>query len=322
MPAVLKDLRIEEISLVDWPANEHSVVALKKRDDSADTTIYKCAGAIYERTKQPNGTFLFQKRAIPTPGELALPMYRPATDPQFQELSRPKEGETMPIMTTSNTDKRKKKRKFSTMLGKIAKGDPSVSLLDQEIQVRKKAERVAARSGVSVAKAESDIWKDLHEKGLIAPDDLEARKEKVNIAKRRVNEFGLPMTKAEASIEVIAKSIQARTGCSIAKAIATAWKDNSDLYQQYLTEFNDDAFQQKVSKAMAEDAGHKNASVFDPEDQDDEDDEEDDEDEADQKDKRNKPKSKCTKCNTVNKADGAHNYCFNCGTRLAKPKAS
>ena len=132
----LTDLKVEEISLVDSAACKQAVVAIKKRDGGGTDT--------YVRTKQPNGRYLFQKRAIPIPAELALPEYRANTDPVFNPLERPKEDE-MSVMLNNKTAAKRKKKKFGGMMESIGKAGSTVTLLEQEAVVRKRAPRSRRR---------------------------------------------------------------------------------------------------------------------------------------------------------------------------------
>ena len=150
---------------------------------------------------------------------------------------------------------------------------------------------------MSIQKAEADIWKDLHVKGLIAPDDKEARAEKIAKRQMAVNAFGLPMTSAETKINAIAVKLAKRDGISIERATDKAWRENASLYGEYLTEFNDEKFQEKVTKAAMEEDIQSRVNPFE-DDEDDEDEEDDDgEDETDTSRKSNK-----CKCGKVAKA--------------------
>jgi len=199
--------------------------------------------------------------------------------------------------------KRKKKRKFSSMMESIGKAGNTMTLPQQEVLVRQKAARVAEKTGVPVQKAEAAIWADLHKKGLIAPDDVPARIAKIE---KRQAATQPPRTSAEIKIDKLAQEIAKRDNCSLARATDTAWKENSGLYTRFLEEYNSDEFQERVRKAEMS-TYIQEKSLFDDEECD-----EDDEDCEDEMDK-GKGKTKC-KCGSIGKS-GAR-FCSNCGAKL------
>jgi hypothetical protein len=288
----LNDLTISEVSLVDTPACSYATVALRKRDGTTDH---------YERVLQPSGRFLFQKKAKPTPGELALPVYPEHQDPEFRPLERPSKGDSMPI-----TAKRKKKKQYLAMMEGVAKGDASITLLDQERAVHKRALQIALKTGESnVQKIEARLWEDLYTRGAIAVDDKTARLEKIQKLQKR-NAYGIPQTAAEIKIDSIAKTIAKRDNVGIARATDLAWREHPALYSQYLAEFNSDLFQELVQKSvMSEDIDNQTE---------DEEDAEDDGDDGDDGEDYPKPMKRKCKCNKFVKAD--MNFCPSCGAKL------
>jgi hypothetical protein len=169
----LTDLKVREISLVDSPASRGAVIALAKRDTGQET--------IYQRTLQPGGRYSLyrpvrkqSRKPAGGPGELALPQYPANQDPQFNDLIRPSKGANMPITSNVITDKKKRKKKFSDLMARVGKSGCTMTRAQQEALVKKRAERIAARTGGNVQKIEGDIWIDLSKKDQIAREDLQA----------------------------------------------------------------------------------------------------------------------------------------------------
>jgi hypothetical protein len=303
----LTDLSVSEISLVDRPSNPGAWIALRKADGSQDT---------YRRVRK-DGLTLFEKQSKPGGvDELALPIYPRHQDPAYQPITRPTKGENMPITTNPTT---KRKKKFSTMVEAVSKGDPNFSLAEQESIVLRKARKIAAKTGKPVQKVESELWTDLHQRNLIARDNPDSR---TTIAKRDPQlEFArVVKTAAEVRIDKYAAQIQKRDGCSIAQALNKAWLEHTDLYAAYIEQYNAPEFQEKIQKAaMRESIKTKDdpaASIFDDDEEDDGDQEDDGEDGEKDKSKRKQAGCKCGKCNKVYKAD--MNFCPACGARLPK----
>jgi hypothetical protein len=127
--------------------------------------------------------------------------------------------------------------------------------------------------------------------------------EKIQKLQKR-NAYGIPMTMAERKIDTIAKTIAKRDNVGIARATDLAWREHPALYTQYLSEYNDEMFQELVRKSMADDIDND-----DPE-RDDADDEDDDDDGEDYP----KPMKRKCKCGKIAKGD--MNFCPSCGAKL------
>jgi hypothetical protein len=330
----LTDLKVSEISLVDSPASRGAVIALAKRDTGQET--------IYQRTLQPGGRHSLYRpvRKQSKPGgvdELALPVYPVHQDPEFPTLIRPrKEPTAMPITSNVITDKKKRKKKFSSMMESISKGDAAafteamasadsgLTHAQQVALVRKRAEQLARPPGGTLdqrtlEKVEADLWKDLYAKGQVAPDDIHQRVARQEALINKWDEASAhPVTKTEAQINALGADIAKAEKVSFEQGRSRAWERNPHLYVRYLTEFNEPAFQQKIAKAarIKDDPG---SNMMDGEcDPDDEEcDDADDTDEGPDKpaDKRRKAKARKTTCMCGKVSKASKPFCSACGRR-------
>jgi hypothetical protein len=283
---------------------------------------------------------ILREGADPDDGELPLPEYTAASDPQFEDLERPKEDQMVTV--------KPKKRKLSKLLEDIAEASTgteaveAVSKKELAEAVIAKARARAAKNGTSVEKEESALWREIYSRPQ-AQIDYDAHVMKYESR----TSYG---TQAEQKIHQLALEIQKREGgaLSYAQAYNQGLKEKPDLYSDFIKEVNEGAISEVavpveytqsgfLSRAQEDEIRKRRAKQKDDpgtmrlrdrpqDDRDDEADEDgdpmmDDDDDASERLKRGRRATKadpsglrCSACSTVN--DGDADYCKRCASKL------
>jgi hypothetical protein len=275
--------------------------------------------------------------------DAGLPEYRESTDPEFEDLERPKEGDVS--VTVDEKKRGTKKRKLSKLLEDVAKASTGTEAV-QAVSKKELAEAViakararAARNGTTVEKEESALWREIYSRP--QPQmDYDA-----NVLKYETPTRGT--TKAEIALDGLAKAIMKRDGSSFAQSYNSALRERPELYADYIREVNEGAtfeapepaeykasgflsrseqieIAKRRAKAKRTDPGTTmNGDLDSDGDESEDDDPMNDDDDAEERLKRGGRRAKsdrsaleCTSCGSENSAE--NNYCGHCGSRLEK----
>jgi hypothetical protein len=314
----LTKLEIDEVSLVDRGACPQAVVAFTKRDGSDS----------YQRVRQIDGTYLFERirkqngaGGVPC-AQGSVPVYRESTDPQYKNLTRPKENE-MSITTSSNNTGKKRKKRFKALAASIQKGGlPGGHQAEiWDTLIRKAASRAARGStgGNLRLREELELARLLEQDfqsgggiiGYLSSNDPANNGHVVAKAAP-----ACPDTRAERILQARAERIcKADPAVTYQQAYNRVLEADPALYDMYEVEKAEMAASIGQKRKRSAMDGMMTGTDDDADEEDDGEDEDDDDDDGRLADKRRK----CSKCNRVAiVAKGVLNYCPACGSKLPK----
>jgi hypothetical protein len=190
--------KIGAVNLVDKSEDSRARVVLYKRDEESENDECKCAAC--KRRPKRGGS-----------DDLALPEYRPHTDPRNW-------GQRWEKSTMSKT-------KLKDLMVEIGKSE-TVTKAEVIDAVVKKASRRAQKRGTRPDLEEARLWRKIYSTPHPQIDVSTAEGRKV------------PMTEAEWQIEDIAKRLRKRDGLSYAESISRALCENPHLYSEYVEQSN------------------------------------------------------------------------------------
>ncbi len=210
MAQQLRDLTIEEISVVDRPANtsidpktgkktRHAVIALWKRDSSAvESTRADRLRAVQDRLNNiQDGIGEVRKSLAANRQALAA------------RLAEAKKEESMP--TT-----------FEQVLKSAGSRDAIVAAVEKEAEV------IAKRDGLTIDRARAKVWNETgaHEAYEAAPIGKPKQPERRTFS----------CTKAEAELDRLARQRMRKSGRSYAQSCSDVLTERPELYKQYQEE--------------------------------------------------------------------------------------
>jgi hypothetical protein len=218
VPTALKDLTIEEISLVDFPACSttdpktgkkirRAVVSLFKRDYDADPQSTGRLLALQERCQAITaGIEALQKDQADT-AELSARILKYAV-----ESNREHHHEEFP---------KEIRMSFSEVLKSAKNRDEIIAAVETQ------ALKIAKRDGISVNKALAEVWTDeAYEAYEVAPKGEPQRPIKKMFK----------ATKAEGELDTRARTILKASGMSYPQACSQALEEDPSLYTKYQSE--------------------------------------------------------------------------------------
>ena len=223
----LASLELEEVSLCDFPSNAEvaprtgkkvprSVVALRKRDSrylDRDAMLAHMSAVEKSRRKEaddPGEQFV-------SPGEPTSNQLSSASIPGWLPVKKSKrKGKT----------KMKKKEMFQQVL-KTASGTNRRDKIVTAVQLE--ARRIAKKTGVSVQKAEADVWK--------ANEQAQAAYESAKLPDLQPERKTIKLTNAEVELHRRARKLMKQSiGMSYAQACSKSLEEDPSLYDQYTKE--------------------------------------------------------------------------------------